>query len=172
MDKTCIMPFQLDESCSAKHLIRKCRAEGECEVRDFPFRNEGKKDWEWIPILLKADAPIVTTDFTIALEDRNIRVVPQHSSGLLVIMPKRRRSGFGSHEAVPILSNFKLKFPEWNKISWRSVYAEITEVDVNVRDLTLAHKTSGNTIEMSDAEFSSKLQAAISLVQRQPELPI
>jgi hypothetical protein len=163
-----VQPFQLDESCSAKHLIRSCTSEAKCDVRPFPNELRGKKDWEWFPVLLATDAPIVSTDFTIAFEEQNIRAIPSPASGILVVRPKYPTSGFGSKQASPILSAFKAVFPPWSEIDWSDTYVEITEVDVTVRNLARAAEGDGHTIQISDPDLVPKLQDTIAAARRPP----
>jgi hypothetical protein len=165
MGKAPVNSFQLDESCSSKRLIRTCEKTGDCIVRPLPQAFRGKKDWQWFPKLLSANSPIVTTDFNVAFEERNVRAMPNPASGILVIRPKRPRRGFGAKAAMPILAAFKAQFSSWSVTDWSNVYAEITEVDVNIRNLADAAKTEGDTIEFTDPDFASRLQGSIAAAQ-------
>lgn len=163
-----LKPFQLDESCNAAHIRRLCEQEGLCTVRSFPERWKGTKDWQWFPTLLAADAPIVSTDFTIAFEEENIRAMPTPASGILVVRPKHPTKGFGSRQAAPQMAAFKVVFPAWAQTDWSDLYVEITEVDVTVRNLAIASMTSGTTVAFDEEDFVNKVLAAIALWKQQP----
>jgi len=141
-----VTTFQLDESFDMKKFAERCSTEGRCKMERFPPSLRGKKDFEWFPILLAHDAPILTTDFQIALHPDNRQAIPARNSGIIVIKPKIAESGFGSKRAIPLIDKFKLAFPEWSNLNWSDAYVEITDVDVYVRSFVDLHQISGETV--------------------------
>jgi hypothetical protein len=131
----------------------------------FPPSLRGKKDFEWFPILLANDAPILTTDFRIALQPDNRQAIPARNSGIIVIRPKIPESGFGSKRAIPLIDKFKQAFPEWSNLDWSDAYVEITDVDVYVRSFTDQHQISGETVSYDNENFTVRLIEAVVKAQ-------
>jgi hypothetical protein len=131
----------------------------------FPPNLRGKKDFEWFPILLANDAPILTTDFRIALHPDNRRAIPARNSGIIVIKPKIPVSGFGSKRAIPLIDKFKHAFPEWSTLNWSDAYVEITDVDVCVRSF-VDHQINGEIVSYDNEDFTVRLIKAVAKAQR------
>ncbi len=83
------------------------------------------------------------------------------NTGLIIIKPDARTSGFGSRLARPIIENFKSVFPKWNDINWSSVYAEISETNVYICDYGDEEFTNGNRVRFDDADFAEKLETLL-----------
>ena len=158
--------FQLDESFDMRKFAERCSVEGRCKMERFPPSLRGKKDFEWFPILLANDAPILTTDFRIALLPDNRQAIPARNSGIIVIKPKIPESGFGSKRAIPLIDKFKLAFPEWSNLNWANAYVEITDVDMYVRSFVDQHQISGETVSYDNVNFTVRLTTAVAEVQR------
>jgi hypothetical protein len=161
-----VTTFQLDESFDMRKFAKRCSTEGRCKMERFPPNLRGKKDFEWLPILLANDAPILTTDFGIAIHADNRQAIPSRNSGIIVVKPKIPESGFGSKRAIPLIDKFKLAFPEWSNLNWSDTYVEITDVDVYVRSFVDPHQKSGETVSYDNEDFTVRLIKAVAKAQR------
>ncbi len=157
--------FQLDESFDMKKFAERCSTEGHCKMERFPPSLKGKRDFEWFPILLVNEAPILTTDFRIAINSDNRRAIPSRNSGIIVIKPKIPINGFGSKRAIPIIDKFKQAFPEWSTLNWSDAYVEITDVDVYVRSFVDQYQI-GEIISYENENFTVRLTKAVAKAQR------
>jgi hypothetical protein len=145
--------FQLDECFNDKRLAETCNAEGRCIVRRFPRRRKEQKDPIVLPDLLTKDAPLLTTDFTIADDHRN--AIPEWNSGLIVVRSRNSRKPFTSKSAGANLARLKHKFPSWAETDWSGIYLEVDEKAVFLSQL--GRVQGGRWINFDRDDFSEAM---------------
>jgi len=154
--------FQLDECFNDRRLADRCNQEKKCLVRRWPEARSGEDDDVWFPALLTADAPILTTDFVIALEESNRKALPFPNTGIIVVRPDQPRPGFGSKDASAVIDKVKAIFPDWSATDWSSAYVEFTETGAYVCDFEDEALSVGEHIPYSAASFAEKLLNALA----------
>jgi hypothetical protein len=159
--------FQQDECFNDRRLPNRCNPAGKCIVRKWPEEREGQRDDVWLPELLRADAPILTTDFAIVLEEQNRRAVPIPNTGIIVPKPESRRGKFfGSREAMEIIELFKKAYGDWHLIDWSNVYIELGETGVYICDFYDKTLTAGERIEYADQAFALRVNRSIATAKK------
>lgn len=152
--------FQLDECSNDKRVANRCNAGGKSQVRRWPENLKGVSDHVWFPDVLTRNAPVLTIDFTIVLEEQNRKAIPQNNSGIIVVKPEFPTRGFSMKLATPIIETFKSYYPDWHSTDWSNVYLELNEVSAYVCDFKDESLSNGTRVRYDEEGFVEKLMAA------------
>ena len=155
--------FQLDENNNYTHLAEQCNNDGACTVLRFPARLRGIKDSQLLPMLLSANATLLTTDFTIVSDNRDS--IPNPNAGIIVVKSRSPKPPFTATRAVRFINQFKNKFPAWPTINWAGLYIEISETETYISALMDGDISGGISIEFQDDTFSDQLSGAIATIR-------
>jgi len=150
--------FQLDECFNDKRLAESCNLSGRCLVRRFPSRLKQLKDPVILPDLLAKDAPLLTTDFRIVYEHRD--VIPEINSGLIVVRSRHSQKPFTSKSATINLARLKQRFPAWAETDWSGIYLEIDEEMVFLSQPKRIPE--GRLIRFDQADFEEVLKTGLN----------
>lgn len=160
--------FQLDENNNYAHLAEQCNNNGACTVLRFPPRLRGIKDSQLLPMLLSANATLLTTDFTIVSD--NLDSIPNPNAGIIVVKSRSPKPPFTATRAVGFIVRFKNKFPAWATINWAGLYIEISEAETYICALTDGDVSAGLSIEFQNDTFSDQLLGAIAMIRERLRL--